>query len=395
MATNTLGAYNPVMYANEGLEALHKVLGMAGTVYRGLDDSQSGRQYGDTITMRVPASFVALDAPSAAQDTTTASISLVLNIWKEVKITLTDKELAFTQQRIVQEHVVPAMYALADKMDQLVIAQWVNVPWTSQWTSTATVADITTGFRKRMFLNKVNFTQPGKLHAMIDATTEGELLALPAFSQNTGAGDAGIRTQITGDLGRHFNFDFFASQNVPSVTSTTMADVAGAVSNGAGYAAGIKTMTVGSLTTAGVIEVGDILTVSGHTQQYAITTGVTLSGGAGAISFYGSPFVQGGGLEAAVVDTQVIGIIKAAGSGATKDMGLAYHESFAALAVAKLPDFMNGQGVTVHTATDPDTRLSLRARTWADPNNSAFYIAYDILAGIKVLDGNKAVRLTR
>lgn len=395
MATNTLGAYNPIFYANEGLEALHKALGMAGTVYRGLDDGSSGRQYGDTITMRVPASFSAQDAPSAAQDTTTSSISLVLNIWKEVKITLTDKELAFTQQRIIQEHVVPAMYALADKMDQLVFAQYVNVPWTSAWTSTAVVADITTGFRKKMFLNKVDFSNPAKLHVALDATTEGDLLALSAFSQHQGAGPTGVDTQTRGYLGQRYGFNFYASQNIPSVTSTTMADVAGTINNGAGYAAGIKTIVVASMTTAGVIEVGDIVTVSGHTQQYVVTTGATLSGGGGTISIYGSPFVQGGGLEAAVVDTQVMGIVKSAGSGGTKDIGLAYHEGWAALAVAKLPDFMNGQGVMVHTATDPDTRLSLRARTWADPNNSAFYVAYDILAGIKVIDGNKACRLTR
>lgn len=394
MATNALGAYNPIFYANEGLEALHKVLGMAGTVYRGLDDSNSGRQYGDTITMRVPASFVALDAPSAAQDTTTSSISLVLNIWKEVKIVLTDKELAFTQQRIVQEHVVPAMYALADKMDQLVFAEYVNVPWTSNWTSTATVADITTGFRKRMFLNKVPFNNPGKLHVALDATTEGDLLALSAFSQHQGAGPDGVNTQMNGYLGQRYGFNFFASQNVPTVTSGTVADLAGTITNNT--SAGIKTMAVAALTISVTLPVGTIMQVSGHTQQYVLTTAMVVDGaGAGTAVFYGTPFVQGGGLEAAVVATQVVTFILAAGSGGTKDIGMAYHESAFALAVARLPDFMDGQGVRIHTATDADSRLSLRARTWADPNNSQFYIAYDILAGIKTLDGNKAVRLPR
>lgn len=395
MATNTLGAYNPIFYANEGLTALHNALGMAGTVWRGLDDSQSGRQYGDTITMRVPSAFTAQDAPSAAQDTTTSTVSLVLNIWKEVKITLTDKELAFTQQRIIAEHVVPAMYSLANKMDQLMFAQYINVPWTSAWSNTAVVADITTGFRKKMFDNKVDFSNPAKLHVALDSTTEGDLLALSAFSQYQGSGPAGVDTQMRGYLGNRYGFNFYASQNVPSVTSTTMADVAGTINNGAGYAAGIKTIVIANMTSAGVIEAGDILQVTGHTQQYAVTTGATLSGGGGTISIYGTPFVAGGGLEAAVVDTQVVTLVKSAGSGGTKNIGLAYHEGWAALAIAKLPDFMNGQGVMVHTATDPDTNLSLRARTWADPNNSQFYIAYDILAGIKVIDGNKACRLTR
>lgn len=393
--SNVLSAYNPIFYAQEGLIALHNQLGLAGRVYRGLDDSQSARQKGDTITITVPGSFTAQDAPSVAQDVGASSVSMTLNIWKEVKFALTDKELAFTSTRIIEEHILPATYSLANKLDQLIVAQWVNVPWTNAWSNTAVVADITTGWRKTMFQNKVDLENPAKLHCMLDGTTEGDLLALSAFSQHQGAGDAGVATQLRGYIGRRFGFNFFASQNVPSVTSTTMADVAGAINNGAGYAAGIKTIVIGSMTTAGVIEVGDILQVTGHTQQYAVTTGVTLSGGGGTISIYGSPFVQGGGLEAAVVDTQVVTLIKAAGSGGTKNMGLAFHEGAFALGVARLPDFMSGQGVMVSTATDPDSRLSLRARTWADPNNSKFYVAFDILAGILTLDGNKASRITR
>jgi hypothetical protein len=43
----------------------------------------------------------------------------------------------------------------------------------------------------------------------------------------------------------------------------------------------------------------------------------------------------------------------------------------------------------------PRSRLALRARTWADGNNSKFYVAFDILFGLKTLDGNKAVRMRR
>jgi hypothetical protein len=391
---NVLSAYNPIFYANEGLEALHKALGMAGHVWRGLDDSNSSRQYGDTITMRVPGAFSALDAPSAAQDIGASSVSLVLNIWKEVKITLTDKELAFTQQRIVQEHVVPAMYALADKMDQLLFAEYVNVPWTSAWSNTAVVADITTGFRKKMFDNKVNFSDPSKLHVALDSTTEGDLLALQAFAQYQGGGPTGVDVQMNGYLGKRYGFNFFASQNVPSVTSGTVADLVGTATNNT--AIGLKTLVIGAVTVSVTLPIGTIMQVSGHTQQYSLTAAMVVDGaGAGTATFQGTPFVQGGGLEAAVTATTVVTFVLAAGSGGTKNIGMAWHESAFALAVAKLPDFMNGQGVMVHTASDPDTQLSLRARTWADPNNSQFYIAYDILAGIKTIDGNKACRLTR
>ena len=57
---NTLSAFNPIFYAQEGLIALHKRLGMAGRVFRGYDDAQTAREKGDTITIKVPSSFVAV-----------------------------------------------------------------------------------------------------------------------------------------------------------------------------------------------------------------------------------------------------------------------------------------------------------------------------------------------
>lgn len=394
---NVLSNYDPIFYAQEGLVALHKALGMAGRVYRGLDDSQSAREYGDTINIRVPGSFTAQDAPSTAQDINAANVSLKLNIWKEVKFALTDKELAFTQQRIIQEHVVPATYALADKIDQMLCARWVDVPWQSGWSSPAVVTDITTGFRKQLFNNKIDFSNPAKLHAMLDGSTEGDLLALQAFAQYQGSGDAGVATQMRGYLGQRYGFNFFANQNVPSVTSPTVADLAGAINNVAGYAAGATTISFDGVTISVTIPAGTIVQVTGHTQQYALTADAVVdgTGAVAAATIYGSPFVQGGGLEAAVADNTVVTLVLPAGSGGTKSVGLAFHEGAFALGVAKLPDFMDGQGVRVFTAVDEDTRLSLRARTWADGNNSKFNVAFDILAGILTIDPNKACRLPR
>lgn len=391
---NVLSAYNPTFFAQEGLVALHKALGMAGRVYRGHDDSQNSREYGDTITMRVPGSFVAQDAPSAAQDVNASSISMQLNIWKEVKFSLTDKELAFSQQRIINEHVVPAAYALADKIDQMVVAQWANVPYQTAWTNTATVADITTGFRAKMFGNKVDFSNPAKLHCMLDGTIEGELLALQAFAQAQGSGQAGVETQLRGHIGQRYGFNFFANQNAPTITSPTIADVTGA--NVGGSAIGATTMNVSGLSIAAALKAGDIMAVTGHTQQYTLAADATADGaGAATVTFYGSPFVQGGGLEAAVLAAAVVTFTLTAGSGGTKNLSLAFHEGAFALGVAKLPDFMDGQGIRVSSILDEDTNLSLRARTWADGNNSKFYVSLDILCGIKTLDGNKACRIVR
>ncbi len=393
--SNALSSYNPIFYAQQALTQLEKALGMAGRVYRGYDDANSSREYGDTIDIRVPGSFTAQDAPSAAQDVSASNIQMKLDQHKEVKFFLTDKELAYTQQRIIEEHIRPAAYALADKVDQSLCALWKDVPWYSDWTNTAVVADIT-GFRAGMFANKVDMSDPSKLHAMIDGTVEGQLLALQAFAQYQGAGDAGVVAQMRGYLGTRYGYNFFSNQNVASATSATVADAVGAVNNGAGYAAGIKSIAVDGMTAAAAFIAGDVVKVTGHTQQYVLTADVTLDGtGAGTLAIYGCPQVAGGGLESAVVDNQVVTIVPSGGSGTTKAQSLAFQQNAFALGVARLPDFMDGQGIRVASILDPITRLAVRASTWADGNNKRFYVSLDILFGVKTLDGNKAWRVRR
>lgn len=390
---NTLSSYNPIFYAQEALTALEKALGMAGRVYRGYDDANTSRTKGQFIDITVPGSFTAQDGPSSAQDVTAANIQIELASLKEVKFSLTDKELTYSSERIVNDHIRPAVYALADKIDQDLCAQFKNVPWYFDFTGPAAVGDVTTA-RRILFDNKVPLSDEALMHFMVSGQIEKELLDLAAFSQWQGAGNAGAETQMRGYLGKKYGFNFFANQNAPSITSATVADLAGAVNNGAGYAAGIKTMAIDGLSASAALVIGDILVVTGHTQQYVLTADATLDGtGAGSITFYGAPNVQGGGLEAAVIDNQVVTIVKAGGSGATKVNSLAFHQNAFALAMAKLPDFYDGQGVRVFaTPVDPVSRLSVRARTWADPGNDKFFVALDCLYGVKTLDGNKAVR---
>lgn len=392
---NTLSAFNPIFYAQETLIALTKALGMGNRVYRGYDDAQTNREKGDTITIRVPGSFVAQDAPSAAQDVTTSKIDMKLDQYKEVKIAVTDKELAYTSAQIIEEHINPMAYALADQIDSAICGLVDDVPYISDWSGTAAVSDIT-AVRAALFNRKVNLTDPSKLHFMVSGDIEGELLANSTFNTNNGSGAAGVAVQQTGMLGNKFGFNFFANQNAPSRTSATVADLAGAVNNGAGYAAGTTTMAIDGISASAGLAKGDVISVTGHTQKYVLTAAPTIDGtGAGSITFFGSPFVAGGGLEAAVVDNQVVTITLAGGSGATKSNSIAFHQGAFAAGFAKLPDFYDGEGVRVFSVLDPVTRLSVRARSWVDGNNSKYIIALDTLYGIKTLDGNKAHRVRR
>jgi hypothetical protein len=118
---NTLGVYNPIFYAQEALVQLEKALGMASRVYMGYDTERRAYGLGETINIRRPATFTVGDAPATAQDVTTETVSMTLDKWREVKFKLTDKELAFTGERIINDHIRPAAYALADDIDQKLI----------------------------------------------------------------------------------------------------------------------------------------------------------------------------------------------------------------------------------------------------------------------------------
>lgn len=377
---NTLGVYNPVFYAQEALIQLEKALGMAGRVHRGIDDERRVFGKGETINIRKPSTFVAADAPSSSQDLATETVALTLAYWREVKFQLTDKELTFTGERIIDDHIRPAAYALADDIDQKLVALYKDIPWYFDIAADAShvVGDIT-GTRQVMFDNKVPLSDAGNVHFMIDSKFEKGLLDLAAFSQNQGAGDQGITTQQRGSLGTKYGFEVFANQNVPFHTAGVCADPAGAMN--ATAAKGATTIVVKSVTIGGTAKAGDSLVIAGNTQRYAITADATADG-SGIITLSITPALVAEALEDAVVTIRVD----------SHRANLAFHRNAFALAMAPLSEMGNELGAKIATITDPVTGLAIRARVFYIGDSSLVKVAYDILYGIKTLDPNLACR---
>jgi hypothetical protein len=379
--SNVINPYDPIWYAQEALIQLEKALGLAARVHRGYD--KTTQQQGSTIQITKPGTFTAQDAPSSAQGLNPSSVSIVLDKWKEVKFSLTDKELAYTGEKIINDHIRPAAYAIADQIDSdLNAAMWKGIPYYTDVTlSSASIADILAA-RRVLFNNAVPMND---LHAEIDGYLEEKLLGLQAFSQYQGGGDAAVNTQLRGTLGTKFGVEFFANQNVPSVTSTNIADLTGAASGI--QAAGATSVAIISLTATAAIKAGDVLTISGRTDQYSIAADVTASGGAATLTLT-SP------LLAAIPDTTVLVIVQASGAGgATRTQNMMFHRNVAALAMAPLPTIASQLGAKVESIPDPATGLAIRSRLFYDGNASAVYVALDVLYGVKVLDGTLGVRM--
>lgn len=386
---NNLGYYNPQFYAAEALIQLRKALGVANTVYHGYEGERNAFRKGDTINIKRPGVFTVSDAPAVAQDLNPDSIQISLDRWKEVKFKLTDKELALTQDVIISDHIAPAAYAIADYMDQDLITLFPSfcggVGATYNTASPATFAvQHMARVRMALFDGRVPMRDPSSLFCMVDGVTESNILGSSTFNQQAGAGDIGVRTQVTGALGPKLGINWFANQNKMSLmTAGTVSVSALLINNGAGYAAGISTINLDAASVTGTLTPGCILDISG--QRYRVTNTVTASTNAFA-SVTIAP-----ALTFAVVDNQAVTVVYAGDSAATNECA-AYHRNSMALVSAPLSEMGNELGARIFSVTDPVTGISLRARLYYVGNSSEVHVALDVLYGIKMLEPRLGVR---
>ena len=372
---NTLGYYNPLFYAQEALIQLEKALGMAGRIHRGYDRERRAFRRGEYINISRPGTFTAQDAPSTAQDLTPDSVQMQLAYWREVKFKLTDKELAFTTEKMIEDHIRPAAVALADDIDTKLCALYSDIPWYYDVTATAAVSDITQAW-KILFDNKVPTADAANMHWMLDSDMTADFMANSAFSQWQGAGETGVQTQRTGTLGRKFGFEFFTNQNVAAHTPGTYSSSPTATTT---IAKGATSATLAATTLTGTLKQGDTFVIAGNAQRYAVLALATASSNSITVTFT-PPAVQAYSSAAVTVSLD------------THSATLAFHKNAFALAMAPLSEMGNELGAKIATIQDPITGLAIRSRLYYMPDSSYVAVALDILYGVKTLDPNLACR---
>lgn len=374
---NQLSVYDPLFYATEALIALEAQLGMARAVFRGYDKNPQER--GSVINVPIPSTFTAQDAPSTAQDVKAGVTQITLNKWREVKFALTDKELTFTGEQIIADHIRPAAYALANDIDTNLAGLAKQVPWFVDVAATAGVSDLTAA-RKILFDNKTPLFDPTRLFMMVDSDMEADLLNNSAFTQWQGSGPTGEAAQIAGFLGQRYGFNIFASQNAQTHTKGTASTATLAVVGAT--AAGATTITLDAVSVTGTLAAGDTFVIAGNAQRYVVTATNTASGNTFTSVAISPPLVADAADNAVVtvsLDDHVAGV--------------AFHRDAFALAMAPLSRLGAQLGAQIETVTDPQTGLSIRSRLYYEGNSSAVHVALDVLYGMKVLNPNMAVRL--
>lgn len=392
---NSLTGYNLTYFANMALITLEQALGFTARVYRGY--SPNAQQKGQTITIPVPSTFTAANAPSSVADLSTSGVSITLDQWKEVKFALPDDEQHFTHETIMQDHIRPAIYALALNIDSNLAAQYSKIPWAADLDETSDATKIASILEAQRILrsNGTPF-DPGMIHCGL-SYTDAALLKASEFmysADKVGGGTEVLLRPMRNSIATRFGTEFFEDGQINTHTSGTVisagTDVVGAA-NGA-VAVDATSFAVDGLSLAETIVAGDSFVFAGHSQRYTATATTTLSSGAGTVSFYPA-------LKSAVADNEVVTFEDGSGAAVHADSyraNMMFHRNAFALATAPLSSGAGSQqaraqGIEVEQVSSPESNLSLRARMWYDPDNSRNIMAFDVLYGYQVLDPNLAV----
>lgn len=379
---NALGFYNPMFYAQEALIVLEKSLGFAARVHRGYDASPA--QKGDTINISKPGTFVAQDAPnSTIQDVNTTGVSIKLDNWKEVTFALNDKELTFTKEKIIADHIRPAAYALADKIDSTIASAVYKDIYTfggTPGTAPSSLADIV---HARRMLQDNLVPDDGQRHFAFDTAAEENFLQLNIFNQNPAQGTCVEDVVMKGHLGNRFGMELFTSQNIQKHVPGDIAAGGGTIQVNTTANPGDTTVTLkgSSGTLTGSLVYGDIITFAGQTQTYVVTEAVVAAGNAAIVKI--APALKAGVAANAAVTVK-----------AAHTANIAFHRNAFAFATAPLSEIGKELGgVQMATVVDPQSSLTLRSRMWYEGRSSKVYVSLDILYGFKTLDAQLGARI--
>jgi len=389
---NFIDPYNPIFYAQEALIILENALGMTQRIHRGYDSERKSSNRGDTIQIYQPGTFInQAGGTGTAADVAPTYIQMTLDNWREVKFGLTDQELAYTSDKIISDHIGPAVYSLANYIETQITNLYADIPWFVSTDETPDAQGII-DCRKILRDNAGGLIDTDMLHFAINSWLEAQYLGLDLFHSAAVADKDSKLALMKGSLGTRFGIEHFVQQTLASHTSGTVVsagtDLLGALN--AATAIRDTTISVDAFDGVETFAKGDVLIITGDAQQYVVSADTTLSGGANAaVPVY--PAIKQVNAEDAVVTAET----EATDYADAYDSNIMFHRNAFAIAMAPLPMIGDGAGAKMAVVTDPRTGLSIRSRVAYTDSSATVLVTLDVLFGVKTLDPNLAVIMRR
>lgn len=372
---NTLTNVIPQLLA-QGLLALRQQAIMPRLVNRGYE-IMAGEK-GSTIDIPIPSAIVVGDVspgpvPPSTPDVSPTKASIPLNKWKEASFYLTDKDMMEAMTGTIPMQASEAIKAIANQIDADIFALYTQVYGFAGTAGTPPFANDVNAYLEARKVLAQQLAPMDPRFVVLDPQAEANALGLRAFQDASFRGDtAGI---INGQIGAKLGALWVMDQNIVTHTAGTNA---GATTNAAGYAIGLKTVTLASAGT-GTIVVGDIITFAGDLQTYTVTAGDADVSNGGTVSF--EP-----GLKKAIPAGATLITTKA-----SHVVNLVFHRDAFALAMRPF-EGSDPLGVgTFQAAVDPISGLVLRLEVQREFRRTRF--SYDVLYGVGIPRPELATRL--
>lgn len=257
-------------WAQESLMQLEANMIAANMVYRDYEDKIA--QHGETVNARIPGTFLMKrktdDDNVTKQAAKTTSLAIVLNQHLHVSFIIKDGEESKSFNVLRDEYVIPAVKAIAQGADEIVLSQVYQFLGNSVGhLKTAPDEDTMIDAGKVMDINKVP-TIGRKM--ILTPGTKAAILKQEAVKHAEKRGDGG-RAMREAEVGRIAGFDTFMSHNCPYVISGSQ-DIVTGVINGGNLTIGSTDLTV---TFSAAIANGTYCTIAGDDRPRRIigTTG--------------------------------------------------------------------------------------------------------------------------
>lgn len=299
---------------------------------------------------------------------------VVLNERKTSSFELKSSELSLSPYKLIETYGIPFAQSLIESVDLKIYEELIKSPNIVNALSSFnedTLTDMGTTLNKNRVsaMNRNMVINPDDVGTLLKTTTY-------KLAQNAGTDLA----QVEGLIPRKSGFNIY---NQLGMDAYTPADVSGLINNGAGYAAGIKTVTVdGFADSAAPVRPGDIFTVAGETgTPYHTVQSTTVDGSSNTVSITFLP-----ALVSSVADNAAITVTPTKSNIGFKPNSIA----MAARAEATFPD---GQGVkqTVMMLQNLPIRISVST----SGKNLKTQVIFDILFGVKLVNAKRIVRAIR
>ena len=345
-------------------------------MFRDLDSTFA--QKGDTIQVRKPAAFTAVefdgDLTGEYQAISETAVEVQLSKIATVDVEVTSKELTLEIPQFNEQVVMPAMAALAQKIDADLTGLYADIPYYygTSGTTPDELADIS-GSRKILNENKV----PMQMRKMvIDPEADAAFNVLDVFAKVDASGTTeGLREA---SLGRKLGFDLYMDQNVKTHTAGTFTAVATPLTDGV-TAAGATSIVMDGGSGTETILAGDVFTIG--TQQYVATANATAASGEVTVPVYPA-------VPAEIADgTAVVFPDKTA---LAHTANLAFHQNAFTLVSRPLLPPMGGAD---SYSTSIGNGVNIRVTMDYNMDKKMNVISFDVLYGVKTLYPELATRL--